>query len=157
MCSVKRKWGSDRRKETEWEIVRESRRRDGRLSLLACVLIMGCLLSRRRQGDGGMETAVPLLPRKQDKCWTLKKMTFLHGCVHIYSACAVSYSWEQTFPCAENWAEETSWQRDTFFWRALSLWHVLTQSILSHSEASEIFRGHLCWLSAKTEAPAETI
>lgn len=65
-------WEEEEKEEEGWEIRQ------------ICVFIMGCLVSRRWQGDGGMETAVPLLPRKQEKCWTLKKMTYSYMAVIIF-------------------------------------------------------------------------
>lgn len=87
----------------------ENRRKkeEGWLSLLVCVFIMRCLLSRRRDGN-----SYSLLPQKQEKCWTLKNDLFLQPCVCVYIFCvsdrkklAVLYSWER--------AEETSWR---VFW-----------------------------------------
>lgn len=62
----------------------EGKRGEGGGMVGACVFIMGCLLSCRQQGVGGMETAVPLLPRKQEKCWTLKKITYSYKVPRVY-------------------------------------------------------------------------
>lgn len=60
------------------------------MSLFSRVFIMGCLLSRRRQGDGGMETAVPVTAETREMLDIKKNDLFLHVCSHLFwvSVCA---------------------------------------------------------------------
>lgn len=99
---------------------------------------MGCLLSRRRQGDGGMETAVPLLPRKQEKCWTLKKWLIpTRLCLYLLCVCV----WQNEvllFHIHENRHFQV-WKTEPKHPGGLSLSDLFWLSFLSHSEKSEMF------------------
>lgn len=124
---------------------------------------MGCLLSRRRQGDGGLETAVPLLPRKQEKCWTLKKLTYSYTAVFIFilcvcarvcvrqnEVCCFMFMRTDTFRCEKH-------PKNTFISGGLSLW-LVSLKVLCHIQRSQKCSAVTLILSKnsqlKTKAPS---
>lgn len=120
-------------------------RDDGRLYLLACVFIIGCLLSCRLDGNSCSPVTAEtreMLDIKKEKKWLIPTRLCVlsdYSCLGDTKRFAVSYSCQQTFSGVEKVSGgKILWQGDTFFSRRLLyLTCVDSQSILSHSETSE--------------------
>lgn len=156
-CALGKKQGSDieeresRREKEGWETV-----------FVICVFIMGCLLSRRREGGDGIETAAPLLllPWKPREMLDIKKwLIHTRLCLQLLCVWCV---------CEDEVCCFIFMRTDIFRCEKLSRGNILTEGhifldvSLTCFDSSHIQRSQRCWAvtlilsknsQLKTEAP----